>query len=166
MLNEKQRSAARKAARQAAMLGINHAKAIHYTQGRSRWQGIADTRYAAKGEFPNYSDCSAFATWCLWNGLYVLYRQSDVVNGANWRAGYTGTMLQHGRRVGDIRNILLGDLVIYGRPGSVGSHVAIVVQTGVPQGHGVMVASHGSEGGPYYIRYNYRSDIQSIRRYI
>jgi hypothetical protein len=34
------------------------------------------------------------------------------------------------------------------------------------QGIAVMVISHGSEGGPYFLPYNYRSDIQSIRRYI
>ena len=29
-----------------------------------------------------------------------------------------------------------------------------------------MVVSHGSEGGPYYVAYNYRTDIMCIRRYI
>jgi hypothetical protein len=34
-------------------------------------------------------------------------------------------------------------------------------QDGVP-----MVVSHGSEEGPFYVRYDYRSDILEFRRYI
>lgn len=165
ILNAKQRTRARRLAVKAALLGLHHASAIHYTQGSSRWQGIADTRYSAKGEYPNYADCSAFATWCLWNGLYVPFRVADVVNGADWRAGYTGTMLSHGRAIRFLKNVRWADCVLYGAPGSSGRHTAVVVKTthtsDVP-----MVVSHGSEGGPYYLPYNYRSDIQSIRRYI
>ena len=56
-----------------------------------------------------------------------------------------------------------GDCVIYGNPGTTGKHTAIVVAVvkGVPY-----CVSHGSEAGPFYVRYNYRSDIQSICRYI
>jgi hypothetical protein len=34
-------------------------------------------------------------------------------------------------------------------------------QDGVP-----MVVSHGSEEGPFFIRYDYRSDVMQFRRYI
>lgn len=164
-LNAKQRTRARRLAVRAAILAKNHAPAVHYTQGPERWEGIDDTRHAAAGEYPNEADCSAFATWCIWNGLFLPFRTDDVVNGANWEAGYTGTMLSHGRPVRYVKNVRWADCVLYGAPGSNGRHTAIVVKTthtsGVP-----MVISHGSEGGPYYLPYNYRSDIQSVRRYI
>ena len=162
-MTAKQRTRARRIAVRAALLGKVHAPAIHYTQGGSRWQGIADTRYSQRNQFPNYADCSAFVTWCLWNGLYIPYRKPDVVNGANWRAGYTGTMIAHGRPIRQIKNVRWADAVLYGAPGSTGRHTAIIVKT---SGGTPMVVSHGSEGGPYYLPYNYRSDIHSIRRYI
>lgn len=162
-MTKKQRTVARRAAVNAAWLGYSHKSVLHYTQGSRRWEGIRDTRYSARKEFPNYADCSAFVTWCLWNGLYVPYKKPDVVNGADWKAGYTGTMLSHGRPIKSLKNIRWADVVIYGVSGTVGKHTAIIVgkKNGVP-----MVISHGSEAGPYYLPYNYRSDIQSIRRYI
>lgn len=165
-LTAKERTRARRIAVRAALLGLHNAAAIHYTQGSARWQGIKDTRFSQRRQFPNYADCSAFATWCLWNGLYVPYHKPDVVNGADWKAGYTGTMLSHGRSIRYTKNIRWGDCVLYGAPGSSGRHVAIIVKVGKPRGSSLMVVSHGSEGGPYYLPYNYRRDIQSIRRYI
>lgn len=79
------------------------------------------------------------------------------MNGQNWKAGYTGTMRDHGKRIVNTPgDILRGDCVIYS------GHVAIVVgwKNRVP-----MVVSHGSEGGPYYVRWNYRRPLQ-VRRYI
>jgi hypothetical protein len=72
-------------------------------------------------------------------------------------------MLNHGKRVVHLSNVIRGDCVLYGRPGSTGAHTAIIVGRlkGTP-----MVVSHGSEAGPFYLPYNYRSDIMSIRRYI
>jgi len=161
-LRHGKKTAARDRAVQAAVLGYHHARAIHYTQGSARWQGIADTRFSRKGEYPTQADCSSFCTWCLWNALKVAYGVKDVVNGANWTAGYTGTMLSHGNVVEKLADVRRGDLVLYGN-GAPGKHVAIVVgkKNKVP-----MVVSHGSEGGPYYVAYNYRSDIMCIRRYI
>lgn len=156
-LTESQRAEARNIAVAAAKLGLAHAPAIHYTQGGSRWQGISDTRYARQGQYPNYCDCSSFATWCLWNALHVRFGVGDVVNGANWQAGFTGTQLTHGVSV-SLSAMKPGDLVLYGR-GYPGSHVAIYIGGG-------RVISHGSEGGPYNLPYNYRSDIIGARRYI
>lgn len=140
---------------EAAVLGLHHAPEIHYTQSDLRWQGI-DRRYvAAKGEYPRFADCSSFATWCLWNGLFVPFGHSDAVNGEHWRAGYTGTLLEHGVRVD---SLIPGDLVIYGS-GWPGEHTA--VYTG-----GGLVVSHGSEAGPFLLPVHYRSDVLEFRRYI
>jgi len=147
----------------AAWLAYNHKVQVHYTQSGRRWEGIRNGDNARKGEYPKYADCSSFATWCLWNGLYLGFKVRDTVNGTDWKAGYTGTMLKHGKPVQHKENILRGDCVIYGKSGSTGAHTAIVVATksGTP-----MVISHGSEAGPFYVPYNYRSDIMVVRRYI
>lgn len=161
-LSAQQQSDARSRVIQAAQLCYAHEPDVHYTQGGSRWQGIAEKRDASKGSYPNYADCSSFATWCLWNALWLPYGMEDVVNASSWQAGYTGTMLQHGKTVSS-SEMIAGDCVLYGAPGSTGAHVAIGVGSsgGVP-----MVISHGSEAGPYYVAWNYRSDVMSIRRYI
>jgi CHAP domain len=161
-LSAEHRRKARQLAVQAAMLGYNNKGAVHYTQGSRRWTGINKNLRAAKGQFPRYADCSAYATWCVWNGL-IPYGVRDTVNALRWQGGFTGTMLKHGKRVQKIENVLPGDCVIYGKSGTNGKHTAIVVgrRNGVP-----MVVSHGSEGGPYYVKWNYRKDVMQIRRYI
>jgi hypothetical protein len=144
------------AALQAAVLGLRHERAIHYTMGGARWSGINGNRIAAKGQYPSYADCSAYVTWCYWNGLTQRgTHHSDIVNGANWQAGYTGTMLNHGRAVS---SPIPGDAIIYG-PGWPGEHTALYTGGG-------LVVSHGSEPGPMLLRWRYRSDVLSIRRYI
>jgi hypothetical protein len=99
----------------AARLGLARAPSLHYTQGPRRWEGIADHLKAWKGQCPHYADCSAFATWVLWNALDHFHSR-DIVNGAKWQGGYTGTLLAHGRVVkrGWSRKPL--DLVLYGQP--------------------------------------------------
>ncbi len=161
-LDREQRAAARRAAVEAALLGLNNISEVHYTQDSRRWEGIGNRRVAAKGKVPHHSDCSSFATWCLWNGLNLGFDIGDVVNGLDWGAGYTGTMLQNGKQVKRVEKVRQGDCVLYGTAWP-GSHVAIVVgrQDGVP-----MVVSHGSEEGPFFVRYDYRSDVLEFRRYI
>ena len=161
-LGSEERAAARKAAVKAALSGLDNISKVHYTQDSRRWDGISNKRVAANGKVPNHSDCSSYATWCVWNGLNLGFEVGDVVNGLDWTAGYTGTMLQNGKRVGRVEKVRQGDCVIYGSAWP-GTHVAIVVgrQDGVP-----MVVSHGSEEGPFLVRYNYRSDILEFRRYI
>lgn len=140
---------------QAAVLALHHAPAIHYTQGAERWQGIDRGLKAWRGEYPTEADCSAFATWCLWNGLDH-FHHSDTVNGQRWRAGFTGTLLQHGRRV---RSPRPADLIIYGRSWP-GDHTA--VYTG-----GGLVVSHGTEAGPNLVRWNQMGiPVLSVRRYL
>jgi hypothetical protein len=151
----------------AAWVAYNNRANVHYTQGPSRWSGINSRKMAYKGQYPTQADCSAFVTWCIWNGILLPYYCKDTVNGSDWKAGYTGTMLGHGRRK-QFRDVRKGDAIIYGQPGSTGAHTALVVgwSKRISQGGIPMVISHGSEGGPYYLPYNYRSDIMQFRRYI
>jgi hypothetical protein len=144
------------AALQAAVLGLRHEAQIHYTQGGARWSGIGGSRVASRGQYPTWADCSSYVTWCFWNGLTQRgVAHSDIVNGQSWRAGYTGTMLNHGRAVG---SPIPGDAIIYGS-GWPGGHTALFTGGG-------LVVSHGSESGPHLLRWRYRSDVLSIRRYI
>lgn len=163
-LSKQNRIEARDRTVRAAMLALNHAPEIHYTQGPRRWDGINKDLRSQEGEYPRYADCSSLATWCLWNGLHVKFKVRDTVNGAAWRAGYTGTMLNNGKRVAHLYSVQRGDCVIYGR-GAPGVHTAIVVGRRESDDK-IMVVSHGSEGGPYYLPYDYRPDVLQIRRYI
>lgn len=138
---------------QAAVLGLHHALAIHYTQGANRWSGILNNKIASKGEYPAYADCSSYSDWCYWNGLYVRGHHSDIVNGQHWKAGYTGTMTSHGEYV---TKLIPGDAVFYGTPVE---HVAIYTGGG-------FVVSHGSEAGPLLLPVRYRDDVNHYRRYI
>lgn len=162
-LSMPKRIRARDLAVEAALLGVKHAPAIHYTQLGARWEGIAEGHKAWRGEFPKNADCSSFATWCLWSGLHH-YGARDTVNDQRWKAGFTGSMAGHGRRVSGPDAALRGDLVLYGNPTGGDAHVTLVV--GRDQGGRLMVVSHGSEGGPFYVRFDYRTDIHSIRRYV
>lgn len=160
-LSLNQRIRCRDRAVQAAKLAYANRDQVSYTQGAKRWNGITNHRDASVGLYTHFADCSSFVTWCLWNGLVLLYGTSDVVNGANWKGGWTGTMYDHGMVVRNMANVLRGDCVLYGA--SPGLHVTIVVdvKAGTP-----MVISHGSEPGPYYLPFNYRPDVHQIRRYI
>jgi len=157
-LSADERSHARRIAVAAFKLAYQHAPSVHYTQSSARFGGIRGGLRYADGQYPTYEDCSSMYTWCLWNALTSVGGRgfSDIVNGAGWRAGYTGTLLSHGEKVD---NRMPGDAVLYGR-GFPGSHVAMVAE------NTDMVYSHGSEGGPYYVKWNYRSDVMQVRRYI
>ena len=161
-LNRQNSILARDRAVQAAMLGLHNAGALHYTQDSRRWEGIDEKLIARHGQFPHHADCSAFATWCLWNGLAVPFKMGDIVNGEHWQAGFTGTLAQHGLEVTHGHRVRRADLVLYG-PAPTFEHVAIIV--GEKNGDPIVV-SNGSEGGPYFLPYNYRSDVGQIRRYI
>lgn len=140
-----------------ARLLLENAANVHYTEDmRLRWEGIAHGLRISRGDYPHHGDCSSTISWLYWNALYTHLGMADVVNGEGWRAGYTGTMLQHGVHVSE-NDLHVGDAVIYGR-GAPGSHVAMYVGAG-------MVFSHGSEGGPYKLQVRYRQDVLAIRRY-
>lgn len=155
-LSERHRKGAVNGLLQAAVLGLHNAPAMHYTQSGLRWEGIDRHKDAAKGQFPHYADCSSFYTWCAWNGLFLHGgNHSDMVNGQHWQGGYTGTMLQHGRR---LRSPIPGCAIIYGSGGS-GEHTA-------PYTGGGLVISHGSESGPHLLPWRYRGDVMAIIEYV
>ncbi len=161
-LNLAQRKRTRNRIKAAAYEALKRKGSMTYTQNaRARWDGIRHGRRAYKHEAPRSADCSALATWCIWDGVLRYLRngtvRTDFVNGQNWLAGYTGTQQDHGRRVTGRK--LVGDLVFYGPPGSrVANHVAIYVGNG-------LVVSFGSQGGPYLLRWDYRHVVET-RRYI
>jgi hypothetical protein len=161
-LPTKERIRARDLAVGAALLGLHHAPAIHYSQGAMRFDGIIHQAKAWRGQFPTALDCSAFVTWCLWNGLDHFHLR-DIVNGAGWRAGYTGTLAEHGARVDGLA-LQRADVALYGRRWPF-EHTALVI--GRDRTHRrTLVISHGSEGGPYLLPIDYRADLAQVRRYI
>lgn len=126
-----------------------HAASIHYTQSSLRWQGI-DNRIKPPS-FPRYADCSSMATYCYW------VAGGPDPNNLGFRAGYTGTMVNHGWRVSVPR---AGDLCFYGwQSRGVPEHVAVYIGGG-------RVVSHGSESGPLNLPLHYRGDLVQIRRYV
>jgi hypothetical protein len=155
-LNAQERRRCKERVVQAALLALAHPSAVHYTMDSRRWEGIDRNRQSRLGQFPAHSDCSSFATWCLWNGLFVKYGIGDVVNGQHWEAGFTGTMRTHGMRVADPSNLQRGDCVFYDNP----SHVTIVVAR---EQDGLKVVSHGSESGPARHLFNYRPVVKMVR---
>jgi len=155
-LNATQRYNTRQRAARAALLGWRHRGVVHYTQRWQRWEGIKNRDHAAEGQYPNHADCSAYVTWCLWDATR-LYKAGDFVNGAGWRAGFTGTMTRHGVQV-SYNKLITGDAIFYGGTWSRPHHVAIYVGRG-------LVVSHGSESGPLLLRWNYRP-VNHCRRYI
>jgi cell wall-associated NlpC family hydrolase len=160
-LTRADRKAARDRATAAALLGLEHAASIHYTQSASsRWEGIEKRLVAAEGAFPRNTDCSAFVTWCLWNAMHTAGLQlPDEVNGQDWKSGYTGTMAQNGKVIANHHYAVRGDAVLYGDPIY---HTAILV--GRKDGQLVAV-SHGEESGPYLVPYD-AWPVNEIRRYI
>jgi cell wall-associated NlpC family hydrolase len=143
----------------AAELGLRRASSLSYTQDAAdRWDGITRELNAKMGECPRTADCSSFATWCLWNGLHIPFHVRDTVNGASWRYGYTGSMVNHGKRVLHRENWLRADLVLYGDPFGRSGHVAVYVGGG-------KVISFGGDPGPRLLPADYRP-IAQVRRYI
>lgn len=114
-----------------ARRGVQDEKNIHYGQVRPmplNWTKTLTT------------DCSGFSTLC-----YKLAGAPDP-NGRGYDgAGFTGTLLAHGRSVARAA-ALPGDLVFFG-PGTA-EHVAIVVEAGTDP----LLVSHGQERGPLEIR--------------
>lgn len=137
-----------------------HKSIIHYTQGPSRFEGIVTKRTHLHNTFPKHCDCSATHTWLLWDAIARPYGVRDLVNHANWLAGYTGTMYKSGKAVKHDSNLKVGDGIFYGdQGGGIPEHVATYIGGGI-------VFSHGSEAGPYILRLDYRSDRRMSRRYI
>lgn len=134
--------------------------AVHYSQGANRWEGIRDRDTHLRGTYPKHCDCSSTATWMLWDAIARSYHVHDIVNHAEWTAGYTGSMYQNGVLVKHDSNLKIGDLIFYGdQGGGIPEHVAVYIGGG-------HVFSHGGEGGPYILPLDYRRDRRMSRRYI
>lgn len=153
----KPKTTARERAVRAAMLGVSHCANINYTQGPSRWEGISSGYRSFKGQYPRNADCSSFVTWCLWDALGGQKAGGDIVNGASWKAGYTGTQCSHGKQV-SLARAQPGDLVFYAGSNGVVNHVAMLVAPG-------RVVSHGSQPGPMLLNATYRP-VREVRSYL
>jgi cell wall-associated NlpC family hydrolase len=153
----KPKTTARERAVRAAMVGVSHCAAINYTQGPSRWEGISHELRSFRGQYPRNADCSSFVTWCLWDALGGQRAGDDIVNGARWQAGYTGTQCSHGKVV-PLSRAQPGDLVFYAGSNGAINHVAMLVAPG-------RVVSHGSQPGPMLLDAGYRP-VKEVRSYL
>ncbi len=131
----------------------------HYSQGIER---AFFPNLTSNGSLlaPSWLDCSSYVTW--------LYSRSGAPpsglsgrlpdpNGFGYSpVGYTGTLAQHGVRIGINAALRVGDLVFYGGGYPYG-HVAIVVDA-----FRRLVSSHG-QPGVRTVPFNYRP-VSAIRR--
>lgn len=143
---------------QAAQLALSHRGKMMYSGPGSnyipkRWQGIQERLMPPN--CPTYADCSSLASWCLW---VARDQGAHDPSQNNWGWGTTLTMDPHGRQA-TAATAKPGSLFFYNRPTT---HVAIMVERvqGVP-----MLVSFGGQGGPSYVRYDYRGDLSVIREY-
>jgi NlpC/P60 family len=151
---------ARKLIVKAAHLMVANKGRVHYSQRADRWVGIDRRLTVTKGQYPTTCDCSSTATWMLWDAIHRTYNVRDLVNGALWKAGYTGTQYKRGKAVVHDKNLKVGDLIFYGtQGGGIPQHVCVYVGGG-------KVFSHGSEAGPFILNLDYRRDRRMSRRYI
>lgn len=122
----------------------DHSDEVNYTELGLRWSAINEDRRIAAGQYLQYGDCSSTATWLLWNGLTHRNRDfPDIVNGAQWRYGWTGTIARHGKPVPSLRQLDVGDLILYGS-GWPYRHVTVALGDG-------KCFSHGTQAGPFII---------------
>jgi hypothetical protein len=137
----------------AAVL-YNRRSHVHYTMGWARMQIVRQRlrmRDLATVEHL-FEDCSSSIT-----GLYFVAGGPDP-NGLGFNGqGFTGTQCRHGRSVSIVQAKPCA-LVFYGN-GPPWKHVALYLG-------GNRVWSHGSEGGPYLLPIDYRSDRGDIREYL
>jgi len=109
----------------------------YYTQGAMRWQGVdavfGKVAVAAIAPHLKGGDCSAgYTRWVLWALQQSLGKvPRDIVNGAHWNAGYTGTIMAVCRRVSTPK---IGDAILYP------NHV-----TGVTDVKNKLCVSHGRD---------------------
>ena len=113
---------------------------------------------------PDFADCSSLATWCLWTARAHGARDPSD---RDWGPGSTWTMEPNGRPV-TLAEARPGDLLFYAN-GQGEGHVAILVERvrDIP-----FVVSFGAEGGPEYVRWDYRrrrggaDELTSARAYV
>lgn len=165
-LNERDRAVARRLFIKGVEVLMAHPAQLHYSQDMTlRWEGIHDAiipwfnNGRINGRYPKHGDCSSTGTYLLWLALAHHFHLPDTVNGAAWKAGYTGTLIDHGKQVRDWSRLKVGDAIIYGASHSSTEHVAWSIG-------GRRAFSHGSEAGPFIVDFEYRHDIVGVRRYI
>jgi hypothetical protein len=159
-LNDRRAAHARQLILKAAHTMVVNKDRITYSQRADRWEGIRQGLTITKGQYPRHADCSSTHTWMMWDALHRPYNVRDLVNGCGWVAGYTGTMYTRGKAVRHDKNHKIGDAIFYGdQGGGIPEHVATYIGGG-------KVFSHGSNGGPYILDIDYRSDRRMTRRYI
>jgi len=140
----------REGIRAAAMWAVNSKQYITYSQSSTRWSGISQ-RVCPYSKVPPVADCSSFVTWLFWSAFG---NGNDFVNGQNWKAGYTGTMGDHGKQV-SLANARPGDIVLYGSPYG---HATLYVGNN-------QVVSFGKNGPAQLLPINYRSPY-FVRSYL
>lgn len=159
-LSAEHRAHARELVLKSCRLMVAHKNEIDYSQLANRWEAINNKKTVLKGQFPAHADCSSTHTWLMWDAMARPYGVRDLVNGQNWKAGYTGTMYRRGKEVVHDSNLKIGDAIFYGdQGGGIPEHVATYIGGG-------MVFSHGSDGGPYILPLDYRRDRRMSRRFI
>lgn len=123
-----------------ARWGVANKARFIYTEAACR---MADEHRPVPSSGPITCDCSAFFTYCY------CWANAPDPNGLNYDgAGYTGTLLAHGRVIGPLE-AMPGDAIVYG-PGS-GWHVAMIVDV-TPNPLGFLTVSHGQQGDPSLVR--------------
>lgn len=151
LLSNYLRQGVRKRIVDTAVYGALRNANIHYTQGPSRMYGVRNR--IKPPQVPLYEDCSSFVTWCYWVG------GGPDPNNLHYNGqGYTGTQIDHGRKVVTPSP---ADLAFYGWGfNGAPKHVALYIGSG-------RIVSHGSDSGPQ-IRssIHYRSDFRECRSYI
>lgn len=165
------RSAARDKIVRAALAALAQQGRMTYTMGPARWSGIVRKLRRYKGQTPPSADCTSLISWIYWDALKVEINRGlgDILNGQRWEGGYTGTMLDsrrgkvvaRGVTAARLVKLLRGDVVLYGVPGTTGAHGAIVVDPGRR-----LCVSFGSQGGPYLVKLDYRTDVIAVKRFI
>lgn len=135
-LSKKKKAAHRRKAVVAwAKWGVAHEPQIHYREIRP---------FPLSPRLPFITDCSGFATFCYFHAC------APDPNGFDYDgAGYTGTLLKHGRKI-NAMDCLPGDLIVYGDPASGGHHVVIAIEAGPDP----LCVSHGQERGPALIKHS------------
>lgn len=123
----------------AAYMGVTYHNRMTYSEGALRWSGIADRILDYGGHVPPYADCSSFLAWLFWDPAWNWLRLGDFLNGCNWKAGYTATMVQHGVSV-SLENMQTCDAVFYGE-WDIPYHTTLYVGNG-------RVISMGRPGAP------------------
>jgi hypothetical protein len=120
-----------------------------YGASKERWISYSQYRpmrdFAPPPNFPTYTDCSGFVTWC--------YKSAGAPdpNGRGYDGyGFTGSLYETGTATTTSR-LKPGDLVFYGTPWMSGGAAHVVVYTG-----GGMAVSHGRDAGPERVSIYYR----------